>query len=255
MRCLSERINEIEWVPGMAPIPERVASLEERVANHIKFFWLVVGALFLWLSAVSVTLYQMNGTLNHLALPQRLESAASSSPQKAFSQIASLPQSDFSRVLPALREIASQPPSKVAASTASVLSVAKKLSSADRSSPEYWPTVLGFIQFASASLSTPEHVPPPNGPYTVASNVRCTGVAHCIEASNRSIELDAGSIPGSIFYNCRIKFTNNPVNPSGVRFINCVFEMPKESAPNDYLKSSAQILLASNFFEVTFPVS
>lgn len=47
-----------------------VATLAERVDNHIKFFWIVVGAGFLWLGALSLLLYHINDTANRIATNQ-----------------------------------------------------------------------------------------------------------------------------------------------------------------------------------------
>jgi len=113
-------------------------------------------------------------------------------------------------------------------------------------SPDYWPTVLQFIQFASSARTVSADVPPAGPPDVVLSNVRCTHVVHCIVASHRRILLDGGDIPGSRFEKCRIIFTQNPVKMRDVQFINCLFEMPVTNNPTPYLKDAARQLLASN---------
>jgi hypothetical protein len=53
----------------MASGPEltrQVTALEERVKNHITFFWTVVAFGFVWLAAVSVQLFLINGKLGPL---------------------------------------------------------------------------------------------------------------------------------------------------------------------------------------------
>jgi len=44
--------------------------LDERVTNHIKFFWVVVGSGLLWLSAISVLLYETKSDLRELTAKQ-----------------------------------------------------------------------------------------------------------------------------------------------------------------------------------------
>jgi hypothetical protein len=104
-------------------------------------------------------------------------------------------------------------------------------------------------------MVTPGDVPPPGTPYGTLSEVHCSGAVHCIVASHRALLLDGGDIPGSIFDHCRIKFTQNPVGLAGVKFIDCIFEMPVETTPTPYLKNAAKVLLASNLREVSFPQS
>ena len=67
--------------------------LEERVANHITFFRLAVGAGVVWLGAISVTLFTMNGTLNRLGQlqansPARTAQALLKSPIKSKDEAA-----------------------------------------------------------------------------------------------------------------------------------------------------------------------
>ena len=47
-----------------------IATLTERVDNHIKFFWRVVGAGFLWLATLSLLLYHINDTANRIVADQ-----------------------------------------------------------------------------------------------------------------------------------------------------------------------------------------
>lgn len=69
-----------------------IATLEERVGNHIKFFWGVSAVFAVWLAGISVALYNMNGTLGSLnrniseiKLPQQIEQV-SLRPQEQQSQ-------------------------------------------------------------------------------------------------------------------------------------------------------------------------
>jgi len=165
----------------------------------------------------------------------------------------SLSREEFKKALPRLNSAMQELTNVKATIPAQTASgIAEKLRSTPESSPDYWPTVLRFIQLASASVVRPADLPSPDAPYSEMHNFTCSGFAHCMEASGRNILLDGGSIPNSTFDHCRIKFTNNPVNLKGTRFIDCIFEMPASEVPSPYLKKSAQTLLASNLSQVTF---
>jgi hypothetical protein len=193
-------------------------------------------------------------------LPPRLDSFEKELQRLEFYQslkdISSSDPATFSRSLPDLRKILQHPVSEAKPSHSLLLQLASKLRETSDASPDYWPTVLEFIQFASSAMTPPTDVPPPGPPYTSMRNSRCgIGPGYCGMASHRSIVLDGGDISRSRFENCRIIFTQNPVKMRGVQFINCVFEMPVTSAPTPYLKDAARQLLASNLTSVSIPSS
>jgi hypothetical protein len=167
----------------------------------------------------------------------------------------SISQDEFNKSLPSLRnaiQVAAQARGVVPNET--LQQIAQKLGRTPESSPDYWPTVLQFIQFASGSFVTSTDVPPPDARFSQMSNVTCSRSAHCFSGSHCAVVLDGGSIPNSIFDHCRIRFTNNPIGLAGTRFIDCIFEMPTNiTQPTPYLKRSAKTLLASNLRQVTFP--
>lgn len=175
--------------------------------------------------------------------------------------ISSLDKGTFDHSLPQLRQVIGQVNPKPVVDRETLTAIANKLRQTDESTPDYWPTVLQFIQFASSATAVSADVPPPGSPDIIASNARCLGEGygeqggHCLTISHRIILLDGGDIPGSRFYSCRILFTQNPVRMRGVQFINCVFEMPVTSSPTPYLKDTARQLLASNLTFVSIPSS
>lgn len=63
-------------------VPMTVAVLEERVNSHIKFVWTLMAVGFAWLAGISLTLYQMNGTMN------RVEKAQADAPAKLVASFA-----------------------------------------------------------------------------------------------------------------------------------------------------------------------
>lgn len=68
-------VNEVSSV-DMAPASERISVLEERVSNHIKFFWAVVVVGVGWLGWISVQLYQIHNSVGPLIASHELSRAA-----------------------------------------------------------------------------------------------------------------------------------------------------------------------------------
>ena len=63
-----------------------VATLEERVNSHIKFFWLVVGFGFVWLSSLTGLMLQTNSSVN------RVEKAQVDAPVRIVAKLLSEPE-------------------------------------------------------------------------------------------------------------------------------------------------------------------
>ena len=177
-----------------------------------------------------------------------LKSRAATSPQSALKEIANLEPYSFARALPALQVVTEQPISKVNPSVQDLLTVADKLRNTDSASPDYWPTVFHFLQFATERLS--QNVPPP-GPPLVLSQLTASGTI-----SGKVVEFTDGiKIENMRFVNCRIIFTEQPVEMKNVQFVDSVVEFPVLSSPNPYLQSAARVLLSSNLTSasLTFP--
>ncbi len=62
-----------------------IVLLDRRLANHIKFFWAFAALIVVWLGGISALLFNMNGEIAKLRLPQRLEQSAIT-PQNPKSQ-------------------------------------------------------------------------------------------------------------------------------------------------------------------------
>lgn len=149
--------------------------------------------------------------------------------------------------LPALQKIIEQPAAAFAPQPSTLREVAGKLRLVNEATPDYWPTVLRFIQFASTGTSP--SVPPAGTPANVKIGHN-TGFGFQSSYKNCVAELDGGELGPSTFENCRVRFTENPVRFLNVRFVNCVFEMPDTGTPSPYLKRAAQVILASNLQDV-----
>jgi hypothetical protein len=106
----------------------------------------------------------------------------------------------------------------------------------------YWPSVLQFIQFATAV--TGKDVPiRGKQTYTISNN---RGFLSLGSVSHAVILLDGGDLGPVRFDHCRIIFTEASVRMRGVYFADCIFEFPTTESPNPYLKNAVRQLLASN---------
>lgn len=170
---------------------------------------------------------------------------ASQSPKKVLQEISSLPTQQFARALPALRKVSEQAASEVNPDASTLKIVAAKLTLVNDTAPDYWPTILQFIQFSSMGVSP--GVPPSSLPTWETHH----SSFYQVHLSHKAILLDGGSVRSSSFEECRIIFTENPVAFNAVQFINCVFEFPPTDMPTQYLKHVSQLLLGSDLQKVT----
>jgi hypothetical protein len=186
---------------------------------------------------------QTNARLSKIE--EELDQIRAEQASEALNSLSRLSVAQFSKSLPELRRLASSTTTALKLNPESVRSISQRLRQVPESSPEYWPAVLQFIKFASAGLSP--KVPPAGHPMFAFNGIRHLH----IEQSFSVILLNGGELENSVLTNCRVIFTNKPVEMHNVRFINCVFEMPISSDPNQYLRHASQQLLASNFESVT----
>jgi hypothetical protein len=167
-------------------------------------------------------------------------------PSKALQNISQLNQNDFAKALSALQRITATRSEKPIPQPI-IQAVAQRLQSLNESSPEYWPTVLQFIHFASSGASP--DVPPPGAPNWLISNN--SGDVSPGTVSNRRVLLDGGDLVDTHFDHCRIFFTEHPVHMRNVVFTDSVFEMPVSATPSQYIKDAGRLLLASDLKSVT----
>jgi hypothetical protein len=125
-----------------------VAALEERVNNHIKFFWVVVAAGFAWMGAITLLLIHVNGTASSLARTQtRVEIGLI---RQNIQDYAALPANEFKGTLPDLSSaIAAAKQKNVKVSPKVIGDLQEKLIEST-GSPNFWPAAAEFISYRSA---------------------------------------------------------------------------------------------------------
>ena len=166
-------------------------------------------------------------------------------------QISSLDQKTFEHSLPQLHQAIEKPSPKAVVDQETLTAIAGKLRRTGESTPDYWPTVIRFIQFASSRMA--QTAPPPGQPPRVLSEILSVGLMRGIRVKGITILLDDGDLGNGEFTNCRVIFTQNPVRLTNAHFRNCVFEIPTTDPPNAFIKKVSQILLSSNLSVISIP--
>lgn len=176
-----------------------------------------------------------------------LELRAAQSPAEVLKDIGKLDEKRLTYALPALQAATKQTPKTVNVDQATLRDIAGKLLRVDTAVPDYWPAVLQFLRFASATTTT--DVPAPGtSQLIIARNNGGLSLGH---VDHKTVVLDGGQIVDTEFQNCRIVFTNNPVAMKNVTFKDSVFDLPVSSNPNQYLQRAGRTLLASNLADVS----
>jgi hypothetical protein len=166
-------------------------------------------------------------------------------------QISRLDQKAFEQALPQLQKAMEQSNPMSGTDQETVEAIAAKLRKTDESIPNYWPIVLKYLNWAYTNLGNGAE--PPGVVSRALSDIVSVGLMRGIREVNKSILFDDGSLGNGEFTHCRIIFTQNPVRLSNCHFRNCVFELPANDPPNDFIKKVCRILLASNLREVSIP--
>ncbi len=165
-------------------------------------------------------------------------------------EISRLERKTFETSLPQLQDDIQQS-SHGAADLETLTAIRGKLQQADESAWDYWPTVLRFLQFASSRMAP--NAPPSGQPARALTDILWVGIMRGIRPKGKTILFDGGSFGNSDFTDCRIIFTQNPVEMHHVVFRECTFEFPTTETPSPYLKKVCRILLASDLGSVSIP--
>lgn len=252
--------------------PETIKSpevLDEKIKNVRRIGWAVIG-IYLALFGGLITWYLPNqlsnlrelikgDTTSKIEPLQRqldqiqgeLSKTASLNSAETLERLSKSDPKALSASLSQLRRAVQQPPNEVNAEPKTLRSLARKLMAISSSSPDYWPAVLGFIQFASASMVKPSNVPPPGNPQIILSHVSSNtpnGIKLPV-IRHKIVLLDGGELWDATFYHCRIIFTDSPMVMHNFKFIDCIFQMPS-TANNPAVRDAARELLSSDLTEI-----
>jgi hypothetical protein len=241
----------------------RTDVLEERVTNHIKFFWVVVGFGFLWLSAVTALLLQTKSAVEGIR------------PQLAQSSIATyamLPATDLQTALPEIdRSISLIKEKRLPVPVSAIGAIQNKLATVDSTTPGYWSTAESLINYHSEltpgvperSIVLPKCKPPadldasPNARWFPSNpqgeelgpgaKIDRVGVQDCW------VQLDGQKASRWDCTHCVILYAGGPVSLHDVHFINCLFVLnfPSRAPPSPSGQQFSKELLASDLQKVT----
>jgi hypothetical protein len=122
----------------------KIDVLEERVNNHIRFFWVVTGAIIAALSGIGISLYSINGKLGDLIPLKGKVTGLDIQIQT------SLPQAAFDKALPDIRSmIAAARKDRISVPPAVIEGLRSKLLASNSSAPDFWPTLSEFLSYRS----------------------------------------------------------------------------------------------------------
>jgi len=208
------------------------AVLEERVNNHIKAFKWAIGVGGLWLIAISLELYHMNGTMN------RIEQAQASAPaQMAASllQRKAVSKEETAGILAAVATVLRTAKiDRTKPDPALIKTVSSEIASAQdkyADLPETWQATSALINYKSRAF------PPPSNRYATARGVECVATlgGEGWVFSNCEVVLDDlmqrtrdNTINGKpapyIFVNSIVHYNGGPLPSIRMLFQDSVFE-------------------------------
>jgi len=261
-----------EEMATASELTTKVATLEERVANHIKFFWASISLGAAWLAAGTFLLLSVNskvGEIQVLLAAQRLDKAASQPDLRTSPREAKKAVEDAIKTNTIL-------PAKL------ISDAGKSFASASAKNPEAWPVLTTLMDYRS-HLNGLVFVFPPTGavpedtefelnpvpgkdrpiiafvrngvPIQDAArlekigkptnpNVK-VGPVHLI-ARGGAFNLDGWNIAHVIFFGTEVHYSGAPIILEDVLFVNCTFVFDNA----DRSRSLAEKITSSEF--VTF---
>lgn len=126
-----------------AELTVQITKLEERVNNHIKFFWVAIAVLGAWLGYITKLVLDVRTTAKQISANIEL--------RHNLDELAALPQNAFKDSLPDLSlSIAKARHENVKVSPRTIEDLQGKLS-ASADAPNFWPAASSFISYRSFS--------------------------------------------------------------------------------------------------------
>lgn len=167
---------------------------------------------------------------------------AAQSPTAVLRELDTLKPHQLALNLPALQKVTEQPIATVNPSAETLKGVGGRLLLVNENAPDYWPTILRFIQFASAKFAP--DAPPDMGPERAMQMSNVQGYLKL--PPKIVVYLNGGIIADQVFTDDRIVFTDSPVYFRNVHFIRCAFQFPHDLlSPSQPLRNTSRELLAS----------
>jgi hypothetical protein len=135
----------------------KVDVIEERLNNHIKFFWGIIAFFGAALLTIGGILIHMNGQLGRL---DSLDSIGQKLTKLELNSQASLPQSAFDKALPEIKStVATARKDRISVPPAVIEGLRDKLLASNSNAPDFWPTIAEFISYRSLIQSPPPRRP------------------------------------------------------------------------------------------------
>lgn len=217
-----------------------IATLEERVTNHIKFFWVVVGFGFVWLSVLSALIYRTNDSVN------RVEKAQVDAPAKIVAKILSESETSNAATVANLNAVVtilqSSKVGQVRPDVSVLRTVSSKLSDVQGKHPDLpqvWQATGAFINYKSDVL-----LPASSTTLTSAKNVRCeqklTQAGWVFSNCETTLEELAQAIQGTVvnglpapftFLHCIVHYKGGAIPAKRMIFLDCVFRFQVLAVP------------------------
>lgn len=216
-----------------------VATLEERVNSHIKFFWGVVAIGGTWLAGISALLFSMNGTL------ARVERAKADDPFKITTTVlASNQHGDRNAVGESLKAVTAilkssrtmklKPDREVMARAANAIVNAQKQYP---DLPATWEATATFINYKSTALlgeSSPSGIRGKNCEERLAGGgwefSNCETSLEQISSHIRGTTVRGKEAPFT-FRKCIIHYSGGEIPAKELNFIDSIFEIHLDKAP------------------------
>ncbi|HEY5175524.1 MAG TPA: hypothetical protein VII95_08175 [Terriglobales bacterium] len=238
----------------MPSVNEKVAILEERVSNHIKFFWVVVAFGFAWLGAITVLVYHTNTTVG------RVEKAQADAPTRIVAGLLNnlnVPTAQMTVNLEAVSTVLQNSRvGRIKPDRTSLKTVADKISDVQRQYPDLiqaWQATGAFIGYKSEAIA-----PDLSKVLSVANHPSCEErmdpdgwtISNC-ETSLEDVALRIRNTringkPATFkFVNCIMHYSGGPLPGYQLTFYNCILRFQVQTVPSREAMIAMQQLTTS----------
>lgn len=236
---MSPILDEIE----IFEVPEKttVAVLEERLYSHEVQFRSVVGVAIAWLAALSLAMYNMNGTLG------RVEIAQADAPEKTVAAVLARSQGSRSEMAGGLAAAATilkttKPPT-VNPQSGVIKDVIVEIVKAQTTYPdlpETWQATTAFVNYKSTATlpTTVEAALHRAAQLDCSGNGRMTTSGGTVIISGCALDLEhAVKADKVLFVDSVIRYHGGQIPVTHATFRNCVFEFDISGEPSAAAKT------------------